>query len=151
MLSKIFDLAESDRYDLTLIDSILPFVKEVDEEGQEESKDPQVIEQESNSPHSVFYAEDWIEPSETTGFTTDPTTFNQDRQVQIRVLSDIDLGIDFTTADGKKTKKVLINPLNQSLPPLRAKVKKVLVHFHGGAFVALNSGNHEVYLSNWAQ
>lgn len=37
------------------------------------------------------------------------------------------------------------------MPTLRAKIEKVVIHFHGGAFIALQSKNHEIYLRKWTK
>ena len=39
----------------------------------------------------------------------------------------------------------------QQLPPLRAKIEKVIIHFHGGGFIALKSENHQVFLRKWGK
>ena len=78
--------------------------------------------------------------------STDATCYHTDNinedSVRIRLMSELDLGIDFSS-------RKLTIPTN--LGPLRAQIEKVIVHFHGGGFIALNSDNHQIFLRRWAK
>ena len=62
--------------------------------------------------------------------------------MRIRILADYELGVDFVS------KKLTIPT---QLPTLRAEVDKVIIHIHGGGFIALNSDNHQIFLRRWAK
>ena len=93
---------------------------------------------------------------------------SEQKQIQVRLLSDQDLGIDFdnlnqsqNTSENQTTSSSFQGsfndfitkktPLNRQMPPLRAKVEKAVIHFHGGGFIALNTKNHEIYLRKWTE
>lgn len=74
--------------------------------------------------------------------------------VELRILSSTDLDVDFE----KKTVKT--NPssknntsvpacfcfsIKKSLPMPVTRIEKLILHFHGGGFVAMNSCTHQNY------
>jgi hormone-sensitive lipase len=61
--------------------------------------------------------------------------------VAILVLSNQNLNINFA-------KKKLIP---QTLGVLRVKISKVIIHFHGGAFISQSSSTHQSYTRRWSK
>ena len=39
----------------------------------------------------------------------------------------------------------------KQLPPLQAKIKKIVIHIHGGAYISQSSENHQSYLRRWSK
>ena len=114
MLSKKYDLQESESYDTEWLDDL----------------------------QQIRYIEKIVPVSSTTCYSVDADALDPSQMVSIRFLSGQDHYINFQT-------KQFVIP--KELPTLRAKVNKVIVHVHGGAFISQSSHNHESYLRRWAK
>jgi acetyl esterase/lipase len=75
------------------------------------------------------YKEKIVKPNDSTCYTLDPATFNPESMVRVLLLFNQILYF-------KNTK------IPTSIGPLKAKISKVIVHFHGGAFVSQSAYSH---------
>ena len=111
MLSKVFDIAESNSYD-NMTDDLFDRIRQ----------NPEVLTKLSSRKRYRVYH-------------TNMDHYQPDREVLVRLLSPVELGVDF------ETKQV-------SQP--RVPITKCIVHFHGGGFVAMDSASHQNYTRQWA-
>jgi acetyl esterase/lipase len=69
------------------------------------------------------------------------------------MISNVDHGIDFVQKifnPNLPFSEKNLNRQNLAKPLPRPKVNKVIIHFHGGAFIAQSSESAKVYLRRWA-
>jgi acetyl esterase/lipase len=69
----------------------------------------------------------------------------------VRVLCSKSLDVDFSTGVLKnKNKKTVSFFANKSPTVKKGLEKAVVLHVHGGGFVAMSSGSHQTYTRRWA-
>lgn len=67
----------------------------------------------------------------------DRENYEKDKFVMVRVLSDIGLPVDWDDCSLKSTDPV--------------EIPAIIVHYHGGGFIAGSSGSHQTYSREWAK
>lgn len=83
-------------------------------------------------------------------------TYNPETHVQVRVLSSEKLPIDLKTGEDSRIPKVYTScfclpPRPLSLPKHATNtIDKLIIHIHGGGFVAMSSSSHQNYTRIWA-
>jgi hormone-sensitive lipase len=84
------------------------------------------------------------------------STYNPETHVKVRVLSSQKLPVDLKTGEDSRIQKHKTSFFFLPSKPLKLpkhasnNIDKVVIHIHGGGFVAMSSGSHQNYSRIWA-